>query len=467
MKSINRFIVAGICAFSMSAVAADMQELFDSYSQGATGTYNTSNGRYFYGGSFTGRVKQTDVDFLRFSPPSVGGGCSGIDIFAGSFGMVSGDELVQVARGVAQGAAPYFFNIALNSICPACAAVSKDISNTIEKMNKFGKNACENAWGALDETTGFSNAIGDMANSAGLGKDAYKGNISSWFDGLLDEEDGGSKVSDSTRQEIFDQNLVALAISASYSNFTLPNLGYNDTRSTVEFIQSVFGTVIHKALVGGSCTANEAAGKDCVESTPIEPSLSLDTLLYGIQPGTTEGSMFRECGAGSNYVEACLDIRAESNLPGSFEGLYEKYKRIMLGDASGPTEDGVIGKLRRKEDLTAEQEKLTLLADQNYLKIAKDVKGMAANEVADMVILKMAHQQIEDVALDILTKMKLTAVTESNYYDGKLVDAAYMNKLAGEFRAQIEHLRQKVNEDINSKVKVTSALASYMALNKE
>lgn len=465
MKIFNNLIVGGLCVLSIDASATNMQDLFDSYSQGATGAYDTSNGKYFYGGSFTGRVKQADVDFLRFSPPSVGGGCSGIDIFAGSFGMVSGDELVQVARGVAQGAAPYFFNIALNSICPACAAVSKDISNTIEKMNKFGKNACEASWGALDETTGFSNAIGDMANSVGLGKDAYKGNIGSWFDGLMSEDDGSKKVSDSTRQEIIDQNLVALAISSSYTNFTLPNFGYNDTRSTVEFIQSVFGTVIHKAIVSGACTASEAAGKDCVESTPINPALSLDTLLFGIQPGSTEGSKFRECGTGTNYVQACLDIRPESNLPGNFEGLYEKYKKIMLGDAAGATQDGVIGKYRRKENLTAEQEKLLNMADYNFLKIAKDVRGQAGNDVADMVILKMAHEQIEDVSLDILYKMRQTAVMESNYYDGKLVDAAYMNKLAESFRLAIDNLRTKVESDIKGRMNVSSAIGTYMQLN--
>ncbi|MCI2286042.1 conjugal transfer protein TraH [Colwellia sp. MSW7] len=94
-------------------------------------------------------------------------GCNGIDMFAGSFGLVSGDELVQVARGAAQGASLYFFNLAMSSVCPSCKEVMDNISKKIEQLNQWGRNSCENAIKFADDTVDASAKVKSLVQFNG------------------------------------------------------------------------------------------------------------------------------------------------------------------------------------------------------------------------------------------------------------------------------------------------------------
>ncbi len=47
--------------------------------------------------------------------------------------MINGDQLVQVARGIAQGAAIYAFNVAVSAICADCAATINDIQTNCKR----------------------------------------------------------------------------------------------------------------------------------------------------------------------------------------------------------------------------------------------------------------------------------------------------------------------------------------------
>ena len=46
--------------------------------------------------------------------------------------MINGDQLVQVARGIA-GAAIYAFNVAVSAICADCAATINDIKTNCKR----------------------------------------------------------------------------------------------------------------------------------------------------------------------------------------------------------------------------------------------------------------------------------------------------------------------------------------------
>ncbi|NHW17303.1 conjugal transfer protein TraH, partial [Escherichia coli] len=73
------------------------------------------------------------------------------------------DQLVQVARGIAQGAAIYAFNVAVSAICADCAATINDIQNKLQALNKFAKDSCNATYSFLTENVGppsqFANAV--------------------------------------------------------------------------------------------------------------------------------------------------------------------------------------------------------------------------------------------------------------------------------------------------------------------
>lgn len=115
------------------------------------------------GGSFSYRQANVNTNLVSMSFPKAAVGCNGVDVFLGSFSMINGDQLVQVARGIAQGAAIYAFNVAVSAICADCAATINDIQNKLQALNKFAKDSCNATYSFLAENQGtpqtFANSI--------------------------------------------------------------------------------------------------------------------------------------------------------------------------------------------------------------------------------------------------------------------------------------------------------------------
>jgi hypothetical protein len=130
-----------------SCVADPMQDIFnDMYSTTAPSASQHGNGRYGVNlGGFTYRPKLSDgapIVSARLPNASLGP-CGEIDIFAGSFSLISGDELAQLSRGIMQGAATYAFNLALQSISPMAAGVVEELRTLINGVNQFNIDGCK------------------------------------------------------------------------------------------------------------------------------------------------------------------------------------------------------------------------------------------------------------------------------------------------------------------------------------
>jgi len=190
MRSIKLSTVALTVALSFSNVAAAddlrLDNLFDSYSTGGSGSISTRGGTVFTGGSFTARFNQPNIQVMSWEPPSASAGCGGLDMTAGSFGFMSKDEIVQVGRAVAQGAAAYFFNMAIGSICPSCQEQIESIQNKIQRLNTFAKNACQNTQSLLAESFKSEEAAKNNADKSA----AEEGNFISAQLGHVDDAMG-------------------------------------------------------------------------------------------------------------------------------------------------------------------------------------------------------------------------------------------------------------------------------------
>ncbi|PTC00971.1 hypothetical protein C9975_04590 [Thalassospira xiamenensis] len=156
MKTLNlkTLSLSIVLSFGVSsAVANDLRldELFDSYSSGASGSVSTRGGTVYTAGEFSARFNQPNINVVSFQPPSISAGCGGVDMYGGAFGFMSSDQVVQVARAVAQGSASYFFNLAIDSVCPTCSKTINSIQSKIQQLNNLAKNACQNTSQFLSE----------------------------------------------------------------------------------------------------------------------------------------------------------------------------------------------------------------------------------------------------------------------------------------------------------------------------
>ena len=79
------------------------------------------------------------------SLPSFRAGCGGIDVFAGSFSFIDSDQLIAFGRAVAQNAAGFAFELALETISPVIAETMSKLRALAQWVNNQNIDSCETA----------------------------------------------------------------------------------------------------------------------------------------------------------------------------------------------------------------------------------------------------------------------------------------------------------------------------------
>ena len=78
-------------------------------------------------------------------PALVPAGCGGIDAFAGAFSFINSDQLIAFGRAVAQNAAGFAFELALETISPVIAETMAKLRALAQWINNQNMNSCETA----------------------------------------------------------------------------------------------------------------------------------------------------------------------------------------------------------------------------------------------------------------------------------------------------------------------------------
>lgn len=131
--------------YTASANNLGLKNVFDNLHINTTkpSKYQDSAAGWYSGGSTVIRTKNTAIQPFAVTPPSIKTGCSGIDIYGGSFSIISGDELVQVAKNVKNEAKVYGFHLAMKSFVPQVEQVMKDLRNLAMQLNQFSLGHCK------------------------------------------------------------------------------------------------------------------------------------------------------------------------------------------------------------------------------------------------------------------------------------------------------------------------------------
>ena len=77
--------------------------------------------------------------------PSFRAGCGGIDAFAGAFSFINSDQLIAFGRAVAQNAAGFAFELALETVSPVIAETMSKLRALAQWVNAQNLNSCETA----------------------------------------------------------------------------------------------------------------------------------------------------------------------------------------------------------------------------------------------------------------------------------------------------------------------------------
>jgi len=152
--TIRRRLVAALMALGLwlaPPVHADVLSEMENFWRGAA--VNTTGPTAFDGqasghwtlGNLYLRAPVRQEPIATVSLPSFRAGCGGIDAFAGSFSFIDSDQLIAFGRAVAQNAAGFAFELALETISPVIAETMSKLRALAQWVNNQNLDSCETA----------------------------------------------------------------------------------------------------------------------------------------------------------------------------------------------------------------------------------------------------------------------------------------------------------------------------------
>ena len=143
--------LASAALLAPSPAFADVLSEMNRFWQGAA--VNTTGPTAFQGqasghwtlGNLYLRSPVRSEQIATVSLPSFRAGCGGIDAFAGAFSFINSDQLIAFGRAVAQNAAGFAFELALETISPVIAETMAKLRALAQWVNSQNLNSCETA----------------------------------------------------------------------------------------------------------------------------------------------------------------------------------------------------------------------------------------------------------------------------------------------------------------------------------
>ncbi len=150
----RRLLASSMIAAIMFATApakADVLSEMNRFWQGAavnltgpTAFDGQASGHWTLGNLYL-RAPVRSEQVATVSLPSFRAGCGGIDAFAGAFSFINSDQLIAFGRAVAQNAAGFAFELALETISPVIAETMAKLRALAQWVNAQNLNSCETA----------------------------------------------------------------------------------------------------------------------------------------------------------------------------------------------------------------------------------------------------------------------------------------------------------------------------------
>jgi hypothetical protein len=447
-------VFVGLCFLAQPVTADPLSSVFDSYSQGSAGVYKTSRGTHFYAGNITTRIHQPNTpDLVGFSAPSVKAGCGGIDFYAGSFSLISGDEVVQMARGIAQGAAPYFFNLAISSICAGCGAAMQDLSNRLNELNQFAKASCQQFYKGLDEATGWSDAAAKNLAIQPIKYDEDRGLGKSWVDTVMNAI--ASKEPSAGAKESITGNLTYNLLTAMLGPTELTDTTFFSSK---EGLKQTLMALIGTGIASYKPTSNGSSEEYVLDSIPsnIDP---LRLILADTGTADPNYSFDRiDCSQDVTTDPKCVNVSIvkETMLP-----LEAQYMALLSGT------DGIFRKLQRKQSFDtgtptgAAQIEFMKSVDFPYVYLAINAEADGNIDTYSRYIAQRAAfarvESLYRIAIAVLYKAKLSKW--GNSPEDKMPQVA-----AASIDARLNTLNYQLERVLAEDKKLAGAMVDQMAV---
>lgn len=374
-------------------------------------------------GAASVRFPTQSFNIIAFDAPRANAGCSGIDLYMGSFSFINSEQLKAMMRGIAQGAVGYAFKAAIRSMCNMCASTIEDLEKTMQRLNALGKNTCALAK-MIGEPAGA--ALAGKADEAESMLRVSRQKVDDWMQGSNANQTEGR----SDKANKYNGNLVWRALYTSGAAERIGGVGksayWGTSGDATDLIISLVGTYIVPAAdpTSATCTAGDGNAKVC-EKRPItlEGNIGFDQVLEG---AAANGETIQSWKCDSRDTEMSCQNPTRSAF--TFEGTKKYAYRMLFGqDASAyaPTSDSIMGVILRgggPANLTETQKNFLSASSsmplmsiinrtQKHPSFAHAILARAADQIAHEMAYKLISEAIS-AAEDAFSKSSVDMPTE-------------------------------------------------------
>ena len=160
MKRFSPLLLVLVSTQGMASANNSLKQFFDSSGYNANVTdpvaYEGQSANYYSGGSLFVRTNVVNAQLASVTMPSVGAGCSGIDLFMGGFSHISSDELSKFGKAIIHNAPPFLVNLALQTWAPQLKQNLDNLQAIADKWLNQSISSCEAAQAAVGGLAAFA-----------------------------------------------------------------------------------------------------------------------------------------------------------------------------------------------------------------------------------------------------------------------------------------------------------------------
>ena len=432
--------LAVACASTPAVAALDSMDAMWNYTRPSMTAPNGAIGGYL--GGLQVRTPVRNFTLLSVDAPRFHAGCSGIDMYLGSFSMMSAAALSGVLRGIIASAGGYAIQMAIEAICPPCANYVSKFQTLMSQLNSGAMNTCQlgktvalGAAAAMFEDKKYGERYEQQAAVVkGTVNDIYEAAVATF--GRPNANRGSAQ----DKTTAYGNSLVN-ALSTSGATNVLDDALFGGKQNAIELMMNLFGfTVTPMTSEGGS-------GAGPREDKEYLPLLSYEDLKNG-HTGEIGSQKINACASSliSFGSSDCQHIAAKDF---SFIGIKRGIIRQLAGDQPG---DGLViheigsgsilaitGTQNQAGDVSLNTVQNNLLAIMpSTLRPLLNVAGTstttgyeAANKISDILADVVAQQQ-----LDALIRTMRMAHRPGNVGDKKIAAMSEAQERAIQSRIQ-------------------------------
>lgn len=130
-----------------SSIANDLNHFFDNlgFSSNVTGShsYESQAAGFASIGSIYARSQPQNIQVIHVDAPGFRSGCAGIDLYAGGFSYISGDQIVKFMQSILSSSGGYALNLALETELPEMGHALQFSQKLAADLNNNNLNSCE------------------------------------------------------------------------------------------------------------------------------------------------------------------------------------------------------------------------------------------------------------------------------------------------------------------------------------